>query len=86
MRNKPLRVFRSSHSTSPNNTMTKYFHCRWLKQDRKISKNWRSGSDRHTIGLGMASPREFGFRKPIIPVLPCLSIQILLKCKDSESL
>ena len=31
----------------------------------------------------MASPRGFGFGKPIIPVQPCLSIQILLKCKDS---
>jgi hypothetical protein len=32
----------------------------------------------------MASPQDFGFRKPIIPVLPCLPIQILLKCKDSD--
>jgi hypothetical protein len=34
----------------------------------------------------MASPQDFGFRKPIIPVLPCLPIQILLKCKDSVSM
>jgi hypothetical protein len=83
-RNKPLSVFRSSHSTNPNSTVTKYFHWRWLKQGRKISRYWRRASDRHTIGLGMVPLREFGFSKPIILGLShARSIQFL-KCKDSE--
>jgi hypothetical protein len=59
-RNNPVIVFRSSHSIRPSRTMTKYYHWRLLKQERNSSKYWRSCSDKHTIGLGMAQPPGLG--------------------------